>query len=607
MSRLPQSHPPGDAPSASGRGQGRPSLCTLRPRPLRGRAQEPLGCAVPARTIDLYEPYNAEIVALTVGDLFRTTGLDIKPVAGNGGLSHPIRWVHVSELADPTRWLKGGELLLTTGMGVGKAQSQQRAYVRRLVRAGLAGLGFGTGFSFRSVPKAVIAASEEAAFPVFEVPYAVPFIAITELVFTRLVAEQYDLLSRSLDVEHNLTRGVLDGAGIVGVVSGLARAVGGWAVLFDLHGSRLAAEPGASEVYIPRLWSEVQPRAESSRFSLSMVDRGQHIVIQPVTAQGRVEAFLGVGKRDALSQFDRIVSSHAMALLALELDKARAVSETERRLKGDLLDKIVAGEVEPGAAREALERLGFDLREPVVAVAIRGDQPVQKLAVESEQSLARVAARGAFVVGPRDEMVLAILQPREAGFLPDLRSDVVTRSMGEVLVGAGSSGPLEHLLQSVREARYALQVCRTEGRLHAAFEDLGSYQLLLSLQDPEALRTFADSVLAPLDRYDRAHSGELVSSLRAFLDRNARWEWAAKDLLVHRHTLRYRMRKVEELTGRELSSARDRMEFFLALRARDLLEEGGTAQGTGRDPPSARAPYLSMRATTRRPSGRARA
>ena len=99
------------------------------------------------------------------------------------------------------------------------------------------------------------------------------------------------------------------------------------------------------------------------------------------------------------------------------------------------------------------------------------------------------------------------------------------------------------------------------------------------LEDPEALRTFADSVLAPLDRYDEGHGGDLVDSLRRFLERNARWEAAAKDLYVHRHTLRYRMRKVEELTGRRLSSARDRMEFFLALRARDLLLPGSLKSG----------------------------
>ena len=114
-------------------------------------------------------------------------------------------------------------------------------------------------------------------------------------------------------------------------------------------------------------------------------------------------------------------------------------------------------------------------------------------------------------------------------------------------------------------------MCRLEGWTHAGFADLGTYRLLLSMADPDALRAFADSMLAPLDAYDREHNGELLASLQAFLQHNARWETAAAELYVHRHTLRYRMRKVEELTGRDLSSSFDRMEFWLALRARDLM------------------------------------
>jgi purine catabolism regulator len=147
------------------------------------------------------------------------------------------------------------------------------------------------------------------------------------------------------------------------------------------------------------------------------------------------------------------------------------------------------------------------------------------------------------------------------------------------MTGAGSLVPHGQLQQTVREARYALQVCQTEGRPEAEFRDLGTYQLLLSLQDPQALATFASSVLGPLDEYDEGHGGHLIPSLQAFLERNARWEAAAAELYVHRHTLRYRMRKVEELTGRDLTSARDRMELFLALRARDLLASADGGDG----------------------------
>ncbi len=141
----------------------------------------------------------------------------------------------------------------------------------------------------------------------------------------------------------------------------------------------------------------------------------------------------------------------------------------------------------------------------------------------------------------------------------------------ELRAGSGSPVGAEDVGRSLREARYALRVCRLEGWPHAGFEDLGTYRLLLSMSEPDALRAFADALLAPLDGYDRDQHGELLPSLQAFLEHNARWESAAAQLYVHRHTLRYRMRKVEELTGRDLTSSFDRMEFWLALRARDLL------------------------------------
>ncbi len=526
----------------------------------------------PSRPTPLYGPYNPT-VALTVGDLLKIPDLPLTSHTGRRGLGHAIRWVHVSELGDPTPFLKGGELLLTVGLGIGATAARQRAYVRRLMDAGLAGLGVGTGFAFQRVPRALVDEATKHSFAVFEVPYEIPFIAITEAVFTRLVAEQYDLLQRSLEAEHTLTRSVLDGEGMAGIVSALARATGGWSMLLDLHGAPLAATPSSARSNAARLWSEVRSsKPDGARFSLSLSDRGHHVVVQPVAAMGHVDAYLALGKKDALTQFDRIVSSHALSLLALELSKERAVTEAERRLKGDVLEQLLGGSL-PTDVRRTVERLGFDPERMLTVVSMAGEALPSALAEQVEGTL--VSAGGPFLVSARDDHVLVVLQAEPDGSseaVSALRQDVSLRTNGVVRAGLGNPAPVGQLAQSAREAGYALQVCQTERRLQAAFTDLGTYQLLLSLQDPDALRTFAASVLGPIDGYDRQHGGHLMPSLRAFLERNARWEAAATDLYVHRHTLRYRMRKIEELTGRDLASARDRMELFLALRARDLLD-----------------------------------
>ena len=516
----------------------------------------------------LSDPYNPRMT-VSVRDILGVPGMALRLVAGDAETSRPIRWVHVSEREDPTPWLKGGELLLTTGMGVGTTPAKRRAYVKRLADAGLAGLGFGLGFSYDKVPRAIVTAAEQIAFPVFEVPYPVPFIAITEAVFTRILAEQYDTLQRAVDAEHVLTRAVMEGGGIEGIAASLADVTKGWVSLLDLHGIPLAATSRAATSRADRVWDEIRSaRPEGTSFSMSFVEKGHHVWVQPVGAHGRVEAFLAVGKPDQPSQLDRIVAGHALSLFAIELAKSRAVAEAERRLQGDFFDELAAGSMSPTDAARGLARFGFVRDGLVVAVALEGGDADALVRVAEDHGS---RAGGGFLVSRHGDGVSLLLPADPPPELTELVEALGARVDAELRGGSGSSVEPTEVGRSLREAHYGLQVCRLEGWRTAGFEDLGTYRLLLSMADPGALRAFADSLLGPLDAYDRDHRGELMSSLQGFLQHNARWETASAELFVHRHTLRYRMRKVEELTGRDLSSSFDRMEFWLALRARDLM------------------------------------
>ena len=518
--------------------------------------------------IRLYVPYNPDM-AVTVKDILGVAGLTLRLLAGQDHTDGLVRWVHASELEDPTPWLKGGELILTTGMGVGATPALQRAYVKRLATVGAAGLGFGLGFGHDRTPKALVHAAEAAGLPLFEVPYPVPFIAITEAVFTRIVAEQYETLQRAVDAEHQLTRAVMDGKGIDGVAASLAVVTKGWVLLLDLHGMPIAATGPQATSRAERIWEELRDsRPDSTSFSLTLVDRGHHIWVQPVGAQGRVEAFLAVGKPEQPSAFDRITAGHALSLFAIELATSRAVADAQRRLQGDFFDQLAAGEVVGAELARGLTRFGFDREADVLVVTFEAPDPEALASVLTDD---RSRAGGGFLVSANDRGASLMVPADPALDLPELAASMERRLPGDVRAGAGSRVPTTDVGRSLREARYALQVCHLEGWKQAGFADLGTYRLLLSMTDPDALRAFADAMLAPLDGYDRDHNGELIVSLQAFLQHNARWETAAADLFVHRHTLRYRMRKVEELSGRDLRSSFDRMEFWLALRARDLM------------------------------------
>ncbi|MGH2942262.1 MAG: PucR family transcriptional regulator ligand-binding domain-containing protein, partial [Solirubrobacteraceae bacterium] len=148
---------------------------------------------------------------LTVQRLLGEVGLEL--TSGHASAFAPVRSVHSSELLDPTPWLRGGELLLTTGIQL-RSGERQREYVARLARHGIAGVGLGVGFGHPGLPAALVEAAEEHALPLFEVPYEVPFIAITERAFSHLVSEQYDALRRSTEIQGRLERLVLEERGL---------------------------------------------------------------------------------------------------------------------------------------------------------------------------------------------------------------------------------------------------------------------------------------------------------------------------------------------------------------------------------------------------------
>ncbi|MFC7105490.1 PucR family transcriptional regulator ligand-binding domain-containing protein [Nonomuraea rubra] len=149
--------------------------------------------------------------------------MNLRPVAGTGRpgvLDAAVRWVAVSELADPTPYLEGGELLLTTGM---RMEGDLTGYVARLVRRGVAGLGFGVGVSHEEVPPALASAAESAGLPLLEVPRETPFIAVGKAVSELLAAEQYEEISRAFAAQGRLTRAALRPEGMHAVIDRLAR------------------------------------------------------------------------------------------------------------------------------------------------------------------------------------------------------------------------------------------------------------------------------------------------------------------------------------------------------------------------------------------------
>jgi PucR family transcriptional regulator, purine catabolism regulatory protein len=506
--------------------------------------------------------------------------LDLELAAGAKASAAPVRWVHISELQDPTPWLSGGELMLTTGIPLDSA-AKQRAFVRILAERNLAGLGFGTGFSHAKLPKALVEEAEKHDFPLFEVPYSTPFIAITEKAFARLVNEQYEVLQRGIAVQRRLERLVLEERGLEEIAATIASAVGGTVAILDGRGERLAGRGFRRQLSadaIGGIRKEALGHAgDGHPFVPSHPSLAGRALAHPVISPGGPPQAWVVIIRDSggLGDFERLILQQAVAVVALELMRRRVALETERRLAGDVLAGALGGRMEPLELRRRLEPFGIGEEAAVLVFDL--DHPAAA-AGALERALAADACPA--VVAPHDlggrELLCAVIDASDRDPI-DVAAEArraLRSERGAVRAAVSRPASPEKLRHSFHEARCALEATAFENGAApevASWRDLGAFTLLLSIQDDDALGLYCDSVLGPIEQGDEEYGGELLRSLEAFIEQNGQWERAARDVFCHRHTLRYRMRKVEELTGRDLSRAHDRIEFWLALRARELI------------------------------------
>jgi purine catabolism regulator len=267
-------------------------------------------------------------VPITLRELARSLRL---PVLA-GDISQPVGWVHGTELADPTPFLEGGELLLTTGLS-----PISDDYVERLVRAGVVGLGFGTGLGHDVVPPSLVDAARRTGLGLVEVPREVPFIAISKAVSKALAADEYAALTRTSEAQRALTRAALR-AGVAGVVRRLGQWIDGWVVLLDTAGEPVHAH---SPRLAPDLTAEIaRLKTAGGLASAAFESAGSHVFLQALGSRAR--GVLAVGTTGPLDTADLSIVNTAASLLALGLAQNDAVDAAQRELRAGQFRLLLA-------------------------------------------------------------------------------------------------------------------------------------------------------------------------------------------------------------------------------------------------------------------------
>ncbi|MFG2955329.1 PucR family transcriptional regulator [Streptomyces sp. NPDC048291] len=550
--------------------------------------------------------------------LLDTDALGLRLLGGEDELDRTVRGVMTTDLRDPSRYLSGGELVLT-GLAWRRDAADSEPFVRLLVQAGVVALAAGEA-ELGAVPDDLAAACARHRLPLFAVHESVAFATITEHVVRQVSGERAGDLAAVVDRHRRM------------MTSGPAG--GGPDVVLDLLGSDLDLRAwvlspagrliAGSKVSGPALPAETCAGLAAEHLAATRTGRrGPHRVLLggttyslfPIRASGRSAQGARDVRETVLSDWLLAVEADAgdwpeerldllqgvTQLIAVERDRRDAARTVRRRLAQEVLELVQTGaapaeiaarlrvaapvllpglgaaphwqvvvaraewdggEVEGGpVAQSLLEEILVD---PVatgpepsdrIAVAHTGDEaialvPLPAVTAEHDGSESGIHA---------DVLLEAVRGPLAAGLDDD----------GRVTLGVSAAvHSAEGLRGALEEARHARRVAAARpGRVCAAgHQELASHVLLLPFVPDDVRRAFTARLLDPLHDYDRRHRAELIPTLEAFLDCDGSWTRCATRLHLHVNTLRYRVGRIEQLTGRDLSRLEDKLDFFLALR-----------------------------------------
>ncbi len=510
-------------------------------------------------------------------------------VAGAAGLNRRLKWVHVVDHADVEDSLTGGELVMSAGVTLSHDIRLQRDIFPVMQRLNAAGLVLAVGNYMEKVPEVMLEASERMAIPIIALPWSVNFRDVTHALLTRLVQSHYTFLESAERLNRDLLNIVMRGGGLPALCARLSRLLGRSVGVADPAMQLLARHSVAPTGGLFRR-DDLSPealalapalRARAAASGTQALDDGtRHLgTATPIVAASNLSGWLLVEvEREQVSRFDSLAAEAAAVVAALLMSQAAELARVAERRAEDRLIDILQGHRAP--TPEAAEELG--LRPDAPALAFTAD-------VEGPNAAAAPGIVGTFLqrqgmvgqVALRGTTLMGVMQKSKGRVGRDLG-----RGLSEILEAArlharlAISGVLDDFAQVPRgyeEAREALRLGRLlqpERRLVFAGEMVALARFVRAADLGRAGGAAFPAVVHLLQN-DRSQQGSLVDSLECLLENDGNVSLAARRLNIHRHTLLYRIERIEQLLQVELTPTM-RLELRLQLIAWHLA--GGPTQ-----------------------------
>ncbi len=547
----------------------------------------PMGFFFVETMTDIQTPTLQELVK-------RALPIETRVLVDHGLLDHPVTWVVSTAAQDLTRLDTGDFAFLLPPYPNDLARQ-----FARLAQTGIAGIAL-----VAEPAPALVEAAQQAQLPLVVLPASANLRQIERLALAFVLDRDAAVEQRATQLYQHLTLLSAENAGLEAMAAVIGRTIGKTVLIQDKRLNIIAAwfaPEDASARTIVEEWvtasgnvpEELRDRkraAQNRRIVEQSFDFAQDVrvpkenrtrVIVPIVAKGMARGYLSlIAERDALEQFDRSMAEQGAAACALEMAKAKAVSEAEKRVRGGFVEGLLAGSLSPDEATRWAKRDKYNpdgKHAVVVADWAKKEHPSYRRL----ETIIHGLTRADILVHTRDDEVIVFvrLDPRQGiegarVIAENIRRQASAEYANDPLaIGIGrAADALIDLRDSYREARQALSMARRLADPNPLyFGELNVYRLLFLLEHHPELAAFRQEIIGTLVEYDRTQGTDLIETLTSYFAHKGNLSQTAEALFVHRNTLLYRMERIREISGLDLDNPETRLSIELALRAHRLL------------------------------------
>ncbi|MBP2645611.1 MAG: sugar diacid utilization regulator [Firmicutes bacterium] len=545
---------------------------------------------------------------------------DCELLAGTHGMDNIIYWVNILELLDDVSLLHEGDLLITSAFNLENDPQTMDNLIPYLSDIRLAAIAIQTGYYLDEIPQKIIDQCNHYNLPLIRLPKSASFSEITKAVLKQVINKQIIMLEYAQQVNAQFTQVILESSGLSKIARVLSEIIHCPVRILD-NDFNLLSFHGMEEnscLILPEQLQEEYLYLKKNNLFDCCHSRGPITIscsenpdvpfqwIAPLNAGNKILGYVtAVPIETNLSEIDLCAFSSAATVSALEMIKEMAILETEQKISGDFLSDLIEGnnQSRPRLYRQA-QHLGFNKNMNYTALVISIDNFASlndsKTDYEIQETKRRLFSLLYFhtctqtqhriVLSQQNDYFTLLLQVAPQHSTQDIEK--IARTLQEkttakmdlsISIGIGKSYPdLFQVPESFREATQALQMGKVLHKKSSiiSYEQLGIYSLLLGSNNLTELRKFYNTTIGLLATHDAQHKAELVKTLDYFIKNNGELQRTADALFIHRHTLKYRMQRIHEISKCNPYSYQDRFHLQLGLIIANLLASTDKTEDT---------------------------